>query len=70
MMYNITININFKDKATRDHLFNTIRTQKTNMVPGHSTFSKHLCTHDVLPYQPCTEEETVIVAPPPPPSSP
>lgn len=67
MMYNITININFKNKATRDQLFEDIRKAQPNMVQGHSTFSKHLCTHDVLPYEPCTEEETVIVGPTPSP---
>lgn len=64
MMYNISLSINFKDKPTRDKLFEDIRKNQPAMLQGHSTFSKHLCTHDVLPYQPCTPEETITVPPP------
>ena len=63
MMYNITICINLKDKSARDGLFEAIRAKQALMVPGHSVFSRHTCTHDVLPYQPCTEKEEIIVSP-------
>ena len=63
MMYNITVNVNLKDRSARDKLFEAIRAKQPLMVPGHSTLSRHTCNHDVLPYQPCTEKEEIIVSP-------
>jgi len=62
-MYNITVALNFTSKPARDALFEHIRKSQPYMVEGHSAFSKHICTHDVLPFQPCTEEESVVVGP-------
>lgn len=67
MTYRIILQVNFKDKITRDQLFEAIRAQQSKMFPDLSTFSKHICFHDETPFKPCIEEETVTLTPTPSP---
>ena len=63
MMHNLTLNVNFRDKSARDALLREVRKSQPHMVIGHSKISIHICNHDVLPFEPCTEEESVVVGP-------
>ena len=59
MLYAIMAVLRFKVKAKRDAVYDAIKARVPELVL--SRLSKHDCTHDQEPFEPCINEEVVEV---------
>lgn len=59
MLYAVMAELRFKEKAKRDAVYDAIKARVPDLVL--SRLSKHDCTHDQEPFEPCVNEEVINV---------